>query len=505
MSSCSFTRSQNNTARRLPPSTTAAASMGQASSSSSVLIYPFNAQSQQQQNIPFSEWITLFTVSLAPLIAHIAAGTPHPSILSSQYCQRPSWHDSMCLYNPTSILWRYAAIADRRIRARDWGVADMAASNALFWTGTPVRCANDADEAGMAYGHVDHVTPGRKEPSRRRQSTTTVGGWNGTEAMITASIPYCTALPLHAHAELLSWETVKTAIITLQGVQALYVLAGGLGRNVEGTNTGLQDAVDNAFFPFTLIGLFRLTAAYWLTSSGFGYAARDEVWMELAASRVARGSREQVALAGEYCGEPRSYAGSDGMRRGYTYSGLTGPLHDEEKYDSPDTTGRQQQTPPDHDPLSPGPTAPSRFRPTSYIPSILFRTTYLLFMLAVWALALLKGTPLVGNTFRRSVSTLLSGSFYIFFMTVSCGVYVYYSLIPARHTGLGGSGDGAGIRSTVIPCMGRLWYKCYTVVVFAWMAAMFVVACCETVRMPCGRYTSLGKEFWVGRTNCGMR
>ncbi|KXJ86029.1 hypothetical protein Micbo1qcDRAFT_219873 [Microdochium bolleyi] len=393
--------------------------MGQASSS--VLIYPFNAQSQQEQNIPFSEWITLFTVSLAPLIAHIAAGTPHPSILSSQYCQRPSWHDSICLYNPTSILWRYAAIADRRIRARDWGVADLAASNALFWTGTP------------------------------RNTTTTIGGWNGTEAMITASIPYCTALPLHAHAELLSWETVKTAIITLQGVQALYVLAGGVGRSssVEGANTGLQDAVDNAFFPFTLIGLFRLTAAYWLTSTGFGYAARDEVWMELAASR--------------------------------------------------------QPTRPGHDQLNQGPAAPDRFRPTSYVPSILFRTTYLLFMLAVWALALLKGTPLVGDTFRRSVTTLLNGSFYIFFMTVSCGVYVYYSMVPARHTGRGGSADGAGIRSTVLPCMGRLWYKCYTVVVFAWMAAMFVVACCETVRMPCGRYTSLGREFWGGRTDCGLR
>lgn len=71
----------------------------------------------QSYNIPFDEWITLFTLSLAPLLPHIAAGVPLPSLLIDNKKARPSWHDKICLYKPTSIRWRYTAITDRRIRA----------------------------------------------------------------------------------------------------------------------------------------------------------------------------------------------------------------------------------------------------------------------------------------------------------------------------------------------------------------------------------------------------
>ncbi|KAJ1323460.1 hypothetical protein MN608_11615 [Microdochium nivale] len=491
--------------------------MGQ-SSSTQILIHPLNTPSQRDQDIPFSEWVTLLTVALAPLVAHIAAGTPYPSVLSLRYCQRPRWHDSICLYNPTSIFWRYAAIADRRIRARDWGVADMAASNALFWTGTPTKrrvVTNSDDDDSFTVGRIAHMANDARwqgtttRPRRPQNKTTvTVGGWDGTEAMIAASAPYCTALPLQAHAELLSWDTVKTLIITLQGVQALYVLAGSLvgGRgNIVGgaTNFRPQDGLDAAFFPLTLIGLFRLAAACWLTSTDFGYAARDEVWMELAVRRAAcgrGGGDRDDTYAGEY-------------RRDFTYSGNTGPMHRDSKDPVWTSThkhpGSQYGTPyrthtlPGHG--TRGPEASNRFHPPTYLPSVLFRSTYLLLMLAAWTLALLKGAPVIGAKFERTMSALLNGAFYIFFMTVSCGVYLYYFLVPARSTAYGGSAGGAGIRSTVIPCVGRLWYKVYTVVVFAWMAAMLAVACCETVRMPCGRYTTLGKEFWNGRTDCRVR
>src|SRR3569833_1136846 len=49
--------------------------------------------SYQSGNITFPEWISLFTLCLAPLIAHIVAGAPRPSYL----CQtRPKCHDRIC-------------------------------------------------------------------------------------------------------------------------------------------------------------------------------------------------------------------------------------------------------------------------------------------------------------------------------------------------------------------------------------------------------------------------
>jgi len=36
----------------------------------------------QSQHITFPEWLLLWTLCLAPLIAHIVAGTPQPTYLS---------------------------------------------------------------------------------------------------------------------------------------------------------------------------------------------------------------------------------------------------------------------------------------------------------------------------------------------------------------------------------------------------------------------------------------
>lgn len=187
------------------------------------VVHPFEYHSG---DIPFPEWISIFTVSLAPLVAHIASGVPHTSYLACK--PRPRWHDHVGLYNPTSILWRYAAIADRRMRAREWSEVDMAASNALFWT---------------------------------------TRGWDGSEEMVALSVPYCTRLPDHSRVAIASWETAKTVLITLQAAQAAYIyiqstaLLNGIGFVV---------ALDTIFFPVALLGVLRLVAAFWLTDE-YGY------------------------------------------------------------------------------------------------------------------------------------------------------------------------------------------------------------------------------------------
>ncbi|KAI0114668.1 hypothetical protein F4776DRAFT_638330 [Hypoxylon sp. NC0597] len=181
------------------------------------ILYPLTYQSQE---IAFEDWISLFTLCLAPLIAHVAAGTPQPSYISRD---RPRWHDRLCHFNPTSILFRYAAIADRRIRALRWDASTMAASNALFWTDN---------------------------------------GWDGSEEMIFRSLPYCTHLPEHSRVEFISWEMGKTIITTIQGVEPLHCLINIL---IGSTDVNIHMAVGDIFPVLALLGLLRLCAALWLT------------------------------------------------------------------------------------------------------------------------------------------------------------------------------------------------------------------------------------------------
>lgn len=185
-------------------------------------VIPFTYQSK---DISFSDWISLSTICLAPLVAHVAAGAPQASYLTHR--RTPKWHDRICHYNPTSILWRYFAITDRRLRARDWDVADTAAANALFWT--------DA-------------------------------GWDGSEEMAEQSLAFCSRLPAHPRTEIFSWEMIQTIIVGLQATQAFYVLGASLLMPVSGpSNYVFRVALDNMFLPIGLLGLYRFCAGLWIS------------------------------------------------------------------------------------------------------------------------------------------------------------------------------------------------------------------------------------------------
>jgi hypothetical protein len=168
----------------------------------------------------FGECISLFTLCLAPLIAHVIAGVPTSVYL---HHRRPAWHDRICHYNPASVIWRYFAIADRRLRARNWTSLDLAASNAKFWT------------------------------SR---------GWEGSESMIATSREFCAQLPPTRHIELFSTSTATTIAVTLQGLQATYELTVGV---LGSRDYSLTVALDSIFVPLAVLSLLRLSAAFWLT------------------------------------------------------------------------------------------------------------------------------------------------------------------------------------------------------------------------------------------------
>jgi hypothetical protein len=176
----------------------------------------------QSQHINYEEWIDLITLCLTPLIAHIIAGVPSPTILQPK---QPGWHDRIGLFNPTSIMWRYFAILDRRVRAKSWSALAMAASNAVFWT---------------------------------RQ------GWDGSEDMIWKSSANCLRQPSKTHIDIISGTAAKTLVIGLQGFSAIYAFLLGIIRPKSYKYADLV-SISYVFVPLTIFGLFRLPIAFWLS------------------------------------------------------------------------------------------------------------------------------------------------------------------------------------------------------------------------------------------------
>ncbi|KAI3339143.1 hypothetical protein F4824DRAFT_456190 [Ustulina deusta] len=339
----------------------------------------------QSHGISFPDWISLITLALAPLIAHVVAGAPRTSYLVTT---RPKWHDQLVHYNPTSILWRYSAITDRRLRATAWGREDVAAANAVFWT--------------------SH-------------------GWDGTEDMVEFSRPYCLRLPDRPHAAFLSADSVKTAILTLQGAQAAYVLVG--------TFFGLHEfsanlALDTTFFPFAIFGLWRLSAAMWLTDD---YMFTFQHSPMKPSSNIARAESSFDSL----------------LER----SSISIDLCD-------------------------------RYKPTSTWPGRVCRAAYTIMLLSTWIVVILLGIPVCWagypckDGFNHAASTVVQIIFFFVVVTLSLILHVYY-FYNSRTT------------STIIPCISARWYKIYSFLVAILAVALLALSAVETRKTPCGKYTKL--------------
>ncbi|KAI3324359.1 hypothetical protein HD806DRAFT_66317 [Xylariaceae sp. AK1471] len=349
------------------------------------MIVSINPITYQSGNIGFSDWITVLTLSLAPLIGHIVAGCPEPSILGTR---RPKWHERICHYNPTSILWRYALIADRRIRSRAWNSLEMAGANAVFWT--------------------PH-------------------GWDGSEEIVIASMPHCKYLPERAVTPVWSRAMFKTTVVTLQGTQALVELSTSLAGRPVGSFVQ-QLAVDFIFWPLSLIGLFRLCCALWLTD--------DYLFSPLHSVQFSQ-------TVGEFGLEHRASLDNLLDRPAVSFS------------------------------------AEDRFHSISYWPSRIFRTLFFLAILGYLALSWSWLIPQTseGRDITITATTFLVLLFYIFWTTTASIMVSYYFV--------------RGHTTTIIPCINSIWYTAYTMFIIAFALALFIIACIETAKTPCGKFTSL--------------
>lgn len=350
----------------------------------------------QSQNIPFSNWIPLLTVCLAPLIAHLIAGAPKIVYL---HCTIPPWHEIIVHYNPTSIIWRYYAIIDRRVRARSWNNVDMAAGNALFWT--------------------SH-------------------GWDGSEAMLIKSRDICIREPPPLRKRLLSTDALKTVIVTLQGIQAVYLIVD--------FNSGFTGfALDSVFMPLAFIGLLRLPSALWLTEE---YLFVDQESFE--ASSIVQQS-------------PSITYGGDSKEIRPSANPLLELL----------TLSRSSET-----------AQPGLFRGAMSPRSLFVRACYAAFMLGFLVLDIYRSIPRRNGDGPTPLTPFIASWAYALLLLVSSVTILFYwfrdrSLTP----------------STVIPCVSTIWYKIYTGLLIAIFVMLIIVASLETRRLPCGSYTTSTEAF----------
>lgn len=345
----------------------------------------------QSQDISFSDWITLLTLCFAPLIAHIFSGAPSPSILVPA---RPRWHDYVVLFNPTAIIYRYGAIVDRRIRAYKWELVDVAAANALFWT---------------------------------------AHGWDGSENMVTSSLPCCALLPDSTTMNVLSVSMLKTIITTLQGVQAAVGLAGAMA----GTLSEIPDqpGLDFAFGPLAVLGLLRLVASTWL-SDDFAYSSVTSGATSIMMQEIPQ-TRQRGMSCDSLLQDCRSHMVTE-----------------------------------------------LRYRPRSFWPSRIFRLLFSTILLAAWTLALcwtLIPDKVLGRSLSNTTTTFVQTVFYFITFSATAIIYLWYS-VQGQAT------------STILPCVSRPWFKVYSILWMLFAAILVILSSIETHKTRCGLYSTISIE-----------
>ncbi|KAH0559018.1 hypothetical protein GP486_004371 [Trichoglossum hirsutum] len=349
----------------------------------------------QSQSIRFSEWLSLLTLCLAPLIAHLFVGVVEPTSLSG----RIPWYQRICHYNPTSIAWRYFAITDRRCRAKGWTQRDLAATNAVFWDGSH---------------------------------------WDGSQKIMIKKRDSATKVPDSHRVSLISKSVFQTLIVSLQGVQAIYVVA--FYSRAHRVAPGHPISV--VFYPLAVLGLLRLPAALWLTDE-YGYREGED---------------------------PEPQKVSDGVELDQL------PLHVQVLA----MTGSFRA---DDDDLS------WKFHSQGSRRGIAVRVAFLGTWLVLFVMAVLFTAQDFRSGVKNSLSTFASQVFYLFLIACTISFMSVYILRGRGNT-------------TVIPCIETPIYKAYTYFLILLAVGFTVICGLETRRTTCGLYTTNPIDWGLDDVMC---
>jgi len=115
------------------------------------------------------------------------------------------------------------------------------------------------------------------------------------------------------------------------------------------------------------------------------------------------------------------------------------------------------------------------FYPTNSWRGFLVRTIFMGILALLWVIALLYMIP--GNGRRYTATNLFINVFYFIWLSGSI-------IIMGKYFWQGNS------RTTIIPCVSKMWYKIYTGFLLILIIGIMVVAGLETRKTPCGKYTT---------------
>jgi hypothetical protein len=384
--------------------------------------------SPQSQHILFQYWFDYITLCFAPLIAHIVGGVSSPIPIPSD-SKPPSWSACLPHYNPISVVWRWYAIAGRRFRAYNWDAADMAACNAVFWDSEKAR-------------------------------------WDGSEEVMLRSRAWLIKVPKQTHAPLLSASGLTTVVLTLQGVQASFIINSSF--NPDSTYHTLQ-GLPSVFIPIGILGLMRLPAALWL-SDDYGYLDTAQT-----VGDSGRNTAETSAATMEEVGYPLLELEPRTSKRANATHTITivSPLSIALSNLSEITTTEKHRLHSNHSPRG-----------------LAYRVWWFLSITGLMSYAAVSTSHLIwGNkrSFRYiSLTHLLTN---ILYFVLSAGTL----LITSTYVFLGRT------TSTLIPCIHATWYKMFTVALAALGLVIVIVAALETRQLYNGDLSTL-PEFQCNKT-----
>lgn len=229
---------------------------------------------------------------------------------------------------------------------------------------------------------------------------------------------------------------MKTGVVMLQAVQALYALLGSI---VSGNGSfAFSTALDTLFFPLAAIGLMRIPVACWLDDD---HAFRNAEASDNSLDKYPSATREESHLELEQL--------EDLPTNALLYSYRTA--------------------------------SKDRFYHPHGWRGVFVRSVYLAMATGLLAISLIIAFPPGAGGQFFTATGLVTNLFYITFLAVTV-IAAFYYMIRAPPT-------------TVIPCIHSTWYKIYTSFLFACMLAMLVLASMETRKTPCGKSTTLPARF----------
>ena len=241
----------------------------------------------------------------------------------------------------------------------------------------------------------------------------------------------CVRAPPPRIKRLLSIDSLKTIIVTLQGVHAVYFLFS------DGWNSLAQQ-----FMPLAIIGLVRLPAALWLTDDWLFVDAAHPDHVPAISLQVMPASKMDDETILHLTQDETPYRRWSSVGMGSSY-GPSGALHD-----------------------------------TTSIRGIAIRGFYMTAVLGVIGLSIYVPISITLSKSVYTATILLRTVFYILVCVISGGIFAGYVFRRKPWA-----------QSTVIPCIASPWYKAYTCLMILLMIVMIIIAALETRRTPCGIYT----------------